>query len=245
MATSTCTACNADAFVADGSGGGICSRCGYASGEGNRCPHCGAVARIEGSGLAAVCAICGGPRVPSNLGGDDTANALREQKTALSNARTASVATVVQAVFAAFATLIGLGLAPESILGKALVVVLAAVPLFLAMRSRGRATKARSQARDAADRAWRGAAEDAASRSKEGVTVPGLAKALGIEKAHADKLLTELTVHDRTRIDVGDDAEVRYSAAPGPRIGVPEAQVREERELIDEPKGSEREGLKR
>ena len=216
MATSTCPACGANAFVAvavgHGEVGGTCANCGYAAGEANRCPHCSAVARIEGVGLAAVCAVCGGPRVPSNLGGDTTTNALREQKKALSNARTASVATVLQALFAAVATLVGLGLAPATIVGKVIVFAIAAVPLFLAMRSRGRATKAREQAKNASERAWHAAAEDAAARSKRGVTVAGLAKTLGIEPTHADRLLTELTVHDRTRIDVGDDAEVRYSA---------------------------------
>jgi hypothetical protein len=49
------------------------------------------------------------------------------------------------------------------------------------------------------------------------VTVDGLAQALGVEPAEAERLLTELTVHERTRIDVGDDAEVRYSATPGSR----------------------------
>jgi hypothetical protein len=37
---------------------------------------------------------------------------------------------------------------------------------------------------------------------------------LKIDPVKADKQLTHLAVHDRTRIDVGDDAEVRYSVMP-------------------------------
>ncbi|MDF2697591.1 MAG: hypothetical protein K0S65_5974 [Labilithrix sp.] len=216
MATSPCPACGANAFVAAASGdGGACSSCGYASGESNRCPHCGAVARIEGSGLASVCAVCGGPRIPSNLGGETTTNALRMQKKALAHARIASVATVLQAFVAGIATLVGLALLPASIAGKALVFAIAIAPLILALRSRSRATAARATAKAAGERAWQAAAEDAASRAEHGVTVNGLAKTLGVEPEHAEKLLTSLAVHDRTRIDVGDDAEVRYSVAAG------------------------------
>ncbi len=58
------------------------------------------------------------------------------------------------------------------------------------------------------------AAEDVAKSSKNGVTVTELAKRLKIDPARAEDLLTQLAVHDRTRIDVGDDAQVRYSVAP-------------------------------
>jgi hypothetical protein len=37
---------------------------------------------------------------------------------------------------------------------------------------------------------------------------------LGVDEARADELLTSLAVQDRTRIDVGDDAEIRYSVTP-------------------------------
>jgi hypothetical protein len=137
------------------------------------------------------------------------------QKKALANARAASVATVLQALFAAVATLVGLALLPATIAGKVLVFAIAVAPLLLALRSRGRATAARATARGAGERAWQAAAEDAASRAERGVTVAGLAKTLEVEPEQAEKLLTSLAVHDRTRIDVGDDAEVRYSVAAG------------------------------
>jgi hypothetical protein len=229
VATSTCPACGANAFVA-APGGGACSRCGYASGEANRCPHCGAVARIEGSGLASVCAVCGGPRIVANLGGEAAANALRTQKKALANARAASVSTVVQGFVATVATLIGLALLPASLAGKLVVFAIAVVPLILALRSRGRAVAARANAAAAGEKAWLAAAEDVAAHEKQGVTVPSLAAALGISDEHAEKLLTALAVDDRTRIDVGDDAEVRYSVAHGART-----RIGQELADVDEP----------
>lgn len=248
MTTSTCPACGADAFVANvamgAADGGQCSRCGYSAGESSRCPHCNAVARIEGSGLAAVCAMCGGPRVPSNLGGDAAASALREQKKALANARAASVATVLQGAFSTVATLIGLALLPAALAGKLVVFALAIVPLILAMRSRGRARAARERASEAGERAWQAAAEDVAGRRKDGITAPELARTLGIEPEHADKLLTALAVTDRTRIDVGDDAEVRYSIGADPRLRVGE-ELPADDERADEAKRAERGGTGR
>jgi hypothetical protein len=234
MAATKCSACGHDTFVVGANGGGQCTRCGYASGESNRCPHCGAVARIEGSGENAVCAVCGGPRINGNFGGETAANALKEKKKALSNARLASVATVVQATFAAIATLIGLAIMPASLVGKLIVFLIAATPILLAMRSRSRATKAREVAKNAGDRAWQAAAEDAAVHSKSGITVNALAKTLGIEQPQAEKLLTSLAVNDRTRIDVGDDAEVRYSVAPENLVRVGDPLTSERDDLADQ-----------
>lgn len=155
--------------------------------------------------------------------------ALREQKKHLGTARFASVSTMVQAIFAVVTTLIGLAILPASLVGKALVFVIALGPLLLAIRSRAQASAAREKAAEAAERAWQAAAEDVAAHVAQGVTAEGLGKVLGIDASDADKLLTSLTVHDRTRIDVGDDAEVRYSisaALPEPEL---EEAINEER----------------
>lgn len=208
--TSTCPACGADAFVPPT---GPCRRCGHPfAQEKNRCPHCRAAAIVEGTGGAAVCAICRGPRIVGGFGGDVTAHALREQQRALAMARASSIATVFQGLLAAIVTVIGLVAHPATIVGTALVVVFAALPLLLALRSRSRAQAARATAKSASDRAWQAAAEDVAAQTAAGITASGLAAKLEIDEAHADRLLTALTVHDRTRIDVGDDAKVRYSA---------------------------------
>jgi hypothetical protein len=225
---SNCPACGAPAFPA----GGLCGRCGYASGEANRCPHCNAVARTEGRGLRTICAVCGGPRVPHNEGGEASARLLKNQKAHLAAARLASAATVFQAIFAALATLVGLALAPASIAEKMFLFAIALVPLVLALRSRARAKSEREAADRAGEDAWQAAAEAIAAGAPQGITASSLAKALDVEEEHADRLLTALTVHDRTRVDVGDDAEVVYS--------VPPDRLREEDDERDEREGRAR-----
>lgn len=227
MSATRCPACGHDFFVA---APGQCSRCGYASGEANRCPHCSAVARVDGAGRGAICAACGGPRILGNYGGEVATTALREQKTLLTTAKLASVATVIQSVFAAVATLLGLLIAPAALAGKLFVFALAAIPILLALRSRARAKDARAKATAASTLAWQAAAEDVARSAHGGVTATALGKTLGVTEAEADALLTSLAVSDRTRIDVGDDAEIRYSVAPQVRVADP----LEERDLLAE-----------
>jgi hypothetical protein len=181
--------------------------------------------------------VCGGPRISAAFGGEPAAAALREQKKLLTHARLASVATLVQALFAAMVTLLGLVIAPASVTGKVVVLPLALAALVLALRSRSRARRARTDASRASERAWQAAAEDVAAHARGGVTAAALASTLGLEPEHADRLLTTLAVHDRTRIDVGDDAEVRYSVAPDALRGT-------NTEAFDEHDGAARASLK-
>lgn len=204
------TACPACARSSFDEASGICSVCGYAEGARNECPHCGAVARITGEGRSAVCAVCGGPRIPANRGGDEAKAALREQKRHLGKARLLSLATMLQGLIAVVAACVGLLLAPATLTGKIVAFLLAAAPLFLALRARSNAGEARAKADAAGERAWQAAAEELARG--DGISAAGAAKELGIDEAGADRLLTELAVHDRTRVDVGEDAEVVYSA---------------------------------
>lgn len=55
------------------------------------------------------------------------------------------------------------------------------------------------------------AAEQVVAGAPHGMTAAELAARLKIDEARGDALLTRLAVNDRTRVDVGDDAEVRYS----------------------------------
>jgi hypothetical protein len=88
---------------------------------------------------------------------------------------------------------------------------MALAPAALAVGARARASRATEAAGEALGRAWLAAAEEVASQAANGITVAELASRLKIDPERADKLLTQLAVHDRTRIDVDDDAEVRYS----------------------------------
>ena len=210
----TCSACGASAVE-----GGVCGRCGTPSGEANRCPHCNAIARVEpkgsGASLRWVCGVCAGPRMPGGLGGEAVVAPLREAKASLSLATRLRLSYRLFALAASFSTLALLA----AVLGSAnlfviFVAVATAFQMALALRQRGKAQRATADANEALDRAWLAAAEDVASHAKKGVTVAELASRLKIDAVKAEKLLTQLAVHDRTRIDVDDDAEVRYSVSP-------------------------------
>jgi hypothetical protein len=156
--------------------------------------------------------MCGGPRLPAGLGGEAATLALQEQRANLATARVASTATLVQGVMTVLAALLALAIHPVSLPGKLVLFVMALVPLLLTIRARGRSAAARARAKDANDRAWQAAAEDAAKRFPGGLRAADFASMTGLEEGQADKLLTALAAQDRTRIDVGEDAEVRYSA---------------------------------
>ena len=211
MAT-TCTACSANAVE-----NGVCARCGNVSGENHTCPHCGAVARIEPKGAGWVCGVCGGPRIPGGIGGDEAAMALREEKSALGAALRGKAATIAFAVAAGFFGLVTLAAWPHALVLKAILLVFTIVPMLMAMKSQSSASKASARAKEADEKAWMAAALQAA-RGGAGITAEELAKRLGVSPERADHLLTQLAVHDRTRIDVGDDAEVRYSVGPAEQL---------------------------
>ncbi|MDB4934767.1 MAG: hypothetical protein JWP87_1739 [Labilithrix sp.] len=208
-----CSACGADAVV-----GGVCGRCGTPSGEANRCPHCSAIARVEpkgsGASLTWVCGVCGGPRMPAGAGGEAAMTPLREAKASQSRAARARASFWLFAIMATFFTLVALAAWPAGLIVKLILLTLAITPTAFAVRARARAGRAKGDANEALDRAWLAAAEDVASHAKKGVTVAELASRLKIDPVKAEKLLTQLAVHERTRIDVDDDAEVRYSVAP-------------------------------
>jgi hypothetical protein len=210
---STCSACGASAVT-----GGVCARCGFTSGEANRCPHCNAVARVEpkgaGASLSWVCGVCGGPRMPHGLGGEKAMTPLREAKASQSLALRSRASFWFLTAMTLFFTLVAVAAWPAALLVKLIVLAMAVIPATLAVRARAQASRATSDANAALDAAWLAAAEDVASHAKKGVTVAELASRLKIDPARADALLTQLAVHDRTRIDVDDDAEIRYSIGP-------------------------------
>lgn len=210
----TCPACGKQAVE-----NGVCSNCGYAQGEGNQCPHCAATARaepkVEGTTTRWVCAMCGGPRIPGGAGGEAAANALREAQTLFSGATRAKARSVAWTILAVLATLVVVAAsAKEAIAATLVLLVLAVVPALLALRARSQGTKRKENGDEALERAWLAAAEEIAAKAKDGITAKELGKSLAIDEKKADELLTTLAVHDKTRIDVGDDAEVRYSVGP-------------------------------
>ena len=212
--------------------GGVCARCGNTAGEANRCPHCGAIARVEPKGagvsLTWVCGVCGGPRMPNGVfSGEAVTMPLREARASQQRALRARAQFWAFTVMALFFTMVALAAWPvAAFVSHLILLAMAAMPTLFAVRARARAGRAAEGEREAIDRAWLAAAEDITSRAKKGVTVAELAKQLKVDPVKAEKLLTELAVHDRTRIDVDEDAEVRYSIAPEYAAASEEARVR-------------------
>lgn len=157
------------------------------------------------------------------LGGDEAAAPLKEAKLLRGRAIRSRAASIVLGLMAAFTTLVALAAWPAALAAKIILFAFALTPAVLAMRARGKASAATAKAEEAMDKAWLAAAEDVAKRAKKGVTASELAKRLEIDAAKAEELLTQLAVNDRTRIDVDDEAEVRYSVAPEDQ---PNAKVR-------------------
>ncbi len=209
---------------------GVCERCGYAQGEANRCPHCKAVARIEMKAPGTwVCAVCGGPRLPGGLGGKTAITALAEEKTARADATKKRAAAWVWGVVAVIATLAAALAWPAALVGKLFFLAFALAPTLLAVRSGSQVAGATKTADEAHERALGAAAQALAAAKPNGITAAELAEKLSIPEARADGLLTQLAVHERTRIDVGDDAEIRYSVT-----GAPPVRIADEAEPLDE-----------
>lgn len=208
----TCPACGAGA-VKDG----VCGRCGYAQGEANRCPHCQAVARIEKKGPGEwVCAVCGGPRTPGGLGGKPARTALAAEKEARGRATKQRAATWVWGVVATLVTLAVALAWPAALVAKVVALAFALAPALFAVRSASRVSGSAKEAAEAHERALLAAAQSLVAAKAEGVTAAELAERLELPEERADALLTQLAVHEKTRIDVGDDAEIRYSSAGAP-----------------------------
>ena len=153
--------------------------------------------------------------MPSGLGGEAAATPLREAKASLARARRYRLS---YRLYAMAATLSALALFAAVLSSSALMAMFVGLATTLhtalALVQRTRTGRATADANEALDRAWLIAAEDATSHTKKGITVAELASRLKIDAVKAEKLLTQLAGHDRTRIDVDDDAEVRYSIAP-------------------------------
>ena len=207
------------------------------AGEVIRCPHCTNVARVtprgEGKWLQWVCSACGGPRLPVGVSSTAANASLKEAQTAQLFARRLRVSALFLSLATLFITLFGLAVAPGGAVARVILLAAELAPLFLALRARRRANRISKKADEAIERAWLAASEDIAKEQKTGVTVAELAARLKVEPARAEALLTELTVHDRTRIDVDDEAEIRYSAgsessggATRVRIDAPEDRFR-------------------
>jgi hypothetical protein len=183
----------------------------------NRCPHCGALARIERSSgaLRWRCGVCGGPIVPTEEGvarsDGELASLVRAQR-----ARAMAVGWIAGAVVLGAVGVMGVGLALLLWLASHVVAgvlgVLAVCTGLLAAYFLRRARRRDTDARVAVDDAWElVAGEVLAARGGE-TTAAELAKAMQTDEDHAQSLLGRLSARGRVRVDVREDAELAYRA---------------------------------
>ena len=226
----TCPTCSTDIP----SSASKCPGCGRVFGEGNRCPHCHAIAAVRTHLGRTVCAACGKPRVgatdlagqPSSVGSHSQRSREASTDAMLMRARGraqrgAGVFSLAGGIAAAVLLAImvpgamGLGLAA---VGGALAVGLGAFSIRAGARSMGRA---RELTRDAEHTAVR----DLAREHRGVLTAAQAADALGISEEAADDLLTSM-IGDGSEVDleVDNDGVVTYvfhriqRAAPRVRV---------------------------
>ncbi|MCL2722966.1 MAG: hypothetical protein FWD69_00875 [Polyangiaceae bacterium] len=179
-------------------------------------------ARVVRGRTQPICALCGGPRIPSGLGGDAAATALRQSKALDGRSMRARMTSVIFAVMTVLGALVLLAAWHAGFVVMLALFACTALFAALALRARRTATRLDRKSKDAQDEAWLAAVENVTAHETNGVTVHELAARLHIDEERADHLLTRLLATERTRIDVGDDAEVRYRTrteiAPGLRV---------------------------
>ncbi len=210
MTAATCPACGAETTQPDS-----CDRCGYVRGERFRCPHCRAEARTEtrvvDGTTVFVCAVCGGPRAPAGLGGEAAQAHAREARTHFRAATRAKVASFAFGAAALLVAAVATIAWPAAFAGKLVWLSVTLAPALLALRSRLRVAPARARALATVKAMHLAAAKEAAEAAEAGATAKELSKRLGVTEPEAEALLVELSAADvGARIDVDDDAEVRF-----------------------------------
>ena len=211
----------------------VCPTCGAAWGEGNRCPHCRAVADVEPSDrLRYRCRICGGPRVPADA--PDVARSGREirllQQARRDDIRAALLRAGGVALFGSFGmsllvTLFVLAVATPGVIGSVAALAACAVPLLLGVYVYRKGAAARSAVKDSLDKAWLLVASDVVQGRAELPKADELAKILRIDEARAELLLAELSVNDfvhaRIASEPGAPDRVRISFDDETALEVP------------------------
>jgi hypothetical protein len=183
------------------------------------CSACGGRTREEPHrALVWVCAACGAPRVPGapveGLEGlaEGLGRARLERVAAIAWRGGAVVLGMTGAMALALATLLAMA---AGHLAAIVLAGLATLLVVLALVAVGRARGRDEGMRRALDEAWGTAAERLLVASDGGVSSAWLAGAMRTTEAHAERILASLSARGRARVDVGEDAELRYRVADG------------------------------
>jgi len=181
-----------------------------------------------------VCGACGGPRVPG-LDGPRMAPHARIVADLARARRTRDGGRIVGAISLALAVMALLALAPAGLVwpashlataivaGTSLLIGAVAVATYVLY------TRSKRDFARALDDAWTAAAA-VVGGGQAAITAPDLAVTMRVSDAVAERLLSNLSASSRARVDVGEDAELRYrieDAAHAPQEALPVADARD------------------
>lgn len=198
----------------------LCTRCGAAHGERNRCPHCRSIARtLRHPTLHHRCSVCGRPRFLPGLQATFTSSDAQYQLQASSHAhRVGTILRYLGYFFAALGVpgllltaLVLLILMPGAwVSGIALSFAWLPLVLWLVLRSRAKATLA---ARDQAlDQAYLQAAIASLRQTGLERDTESLAAMLGLPLERTERLLLQLNSDERMTSRVTDDGALVFGA---------------------------------
>ena len=185
---------------------------------GEPCPHCGGQTRLEESArFRWVCAVCGGPRIPVK---DERAHSQGEKE----SLRSAHLAAKRAFGWRMAATGLGLTGAIVAALGLIFTGAHAVVGLFIlgvalafivfAMRFAASARRELTSAKLGVFAAW-GMVGEALLRLNGQLTAKEIAALMQTTEGDAERMMTVLSADSRVRVDLGDDADLRYRVMSG------------------------------
>jgi hypothetical protein len=203
------------------------------------CPHCGGVGNTGlHPELGLVCSLCGAPRIamPEDTALPAGALALLKKAEAARKSRGMMRGLgIVGWIGTAFGTLLAFPFVFFSFLASVIILLLIAAPsLALALFARARSQAKSKEMSAALDQAW-GTATAELVRAGKARTAADVAKALGIDAARAQHLLTLVSVDAEIGAALATE-QVRIDAPPqsvvpvDPRFAALEAKVAEEQQ---------------
>lgn len=206
----------------------LCTRCGTAHGEKNRCPHCRTIARtLPHSTLWHRCGVCGKPRVPP---GPSQLPVSLVNLSSLAAAGQANRAATVLSVFSYLFIVAGLlslltsaaflWVWEPQLAGMLVTLALASIPLVLGVFSRIASRQSTKSRDNYLEQAY---AEQVISNLQslgQSYDSRTIAAWLGLPLPRTEAILSRLNADDRMHSDVTDEGEVVYGALSSPTYRV-------------------------
>lgn len=211
-------------------GKSVCSSCGAAQGEGNRCPHCHTLADVlPHAALGFRCLVCGGPRIALDSAdvslGAQTNQALTSAGTEQTKYLMFSAAGYILAGMGTlaliFAAVVELSVSP-GIAATVAAYLAAAVPIAAGLLSLAGARAARKRRTEALRVAQVSALSDVQA-AKGALSTAAVAQLMRISPERAELLLAEASV--ASMLNEVPAARLRVEASAPVRLGPTEPEA--------------------